>query len=53
MVSKEGGVVDPEKIKAIMEWTTPMNVTKGRYFMELDGYYKKFIHDFQILGIQS
>jgi hypothetical protein len=31
--------VDLEKIKAIMDWPTPKNVTDVRSFMGLAGYY--------------
>lgn len=35
--SKEGVIVDPEKIKTIMEWETPKNVEEVRSFMGLEG----------------
>jgi hypothetical protein len=37
IISKEGIVVDPKKIKSIQEWPTPRNVTKVRSFMGLAG----------------
>jgi hypothetical protein len=37
---------DPEKIKEIMDWHAPQNVTEVRSFMELDGYYRRFINGF-------
>lgn len=42
VVSKEGIVVDPEKIRAIMEWLAPKNVDEVRSFMGLAGYYRSF-----------
>ena len=45
-MSKEGISVDPDKIKAIMEWHVPKNVTDIRYFMGITGYYCKFIEGF-------
>jgi hypothetical protein len=42
--------VDLEKIKAIMYWPAPKNVTEVRYFMGLDGYYKRFIRGFSKIG---
>jgi hypothetical protein len=38
--------MDPEKIEAIREWSTPKNVTEVRSFMALAGYYKRFIEGF-------
>ena len=46
IISKEGISVDPENIEAIMNWTTPRNVTDVRYFMGLEGYYRRFIEGF-------
>ena len=37
-VSKEDIAVDPEKIRAIMEWVAPRNVDEMRYFMGLASY---------------
>jgi hypothetical protein len=46
IISKEGIVVDPTKIKSIEEWPTPRNVIEVRSFMGIDGYYKRFIKGF-------
>jgi hypothetical protein len=46
IISKDGIVVDPEKIKAIRGWSVPKNVTEVRSFMGLAGYYKGFIAGF-------
>eukprot|EP00253_Pinus_taeda_P019380 PITA_19380 len=46
VVSKEGIVVDPEKIRAIMERETPKNVDEVRSFMGLAGYYTRLIGNF-------
>jgi hypothetical protein len=46
IISKDGIVVDPEKIEAIREWSAPRNVTEVRSFMGLDGYYRRFITGF-------
>jgi hypothetical protein len=46
IISKDGIVMDPEKIEAIREWSAPRNVTEFRSFMGLAGYYRRFIAGF-------
>jgi hypothetical protein len=36
-------VVDPKKIKEIMDWPAPRNVIEVRSFMGFPGYYRRFI----------
>ena len=46
VVSIEGLKMDPQKVKAILEWPTPRSVTDVRSFHGLDSFYKKFIKGF-------
>jgi len=46
VVSKDVIAMDPENIRAIMEWATPKNVDEVRSFMRLEDYYKRFIRNF-------
>ena len=39
MISKKGVSVDAQKIKTIMNWARPINVSKVRSFLGLMGYY--------------
>ena len=39
IVSKEGVKPDPSKIKAIIEWEAPKNMTEIQSFLGLSGYY--------------
>jgi hypothetical protein len=38
--------MDPEKIKEIVEWILPHNVSKFHSFMGLMGYYRNFVQGF-------
>ncbi|XP_057247675.1 uncharacterized protein LOC130589979 [Beta vulgaris subsp. vulgaris] len=42
----EGVSVDPSKIQAVFEWSTPKNVTEVRSFLGLAGYYRRFVKYF-------
>ena len=39
-------MVDPNKIKAVVNWDRPTNVSEARSFLGLVGYYKRFVEGF-------
>ena len=49
-MSASGMSVDPEKVKIVMSWERLKSVFEKRNFLELAGYYRRFIEDFSRLA---
>ncbi|KAL0463068.1 UNVERIFIED_CONTAM: Retrovirus-related Pol polyprotein from transposon [Sesamum latifolium] len=50
VVLKEGVQPDPAKVKAILQWEPPKNVSEIRCFLGLVGYYRRFVKDFSVVA---
>ncbi|XP_052477803.1 uncharacterized protein LOC128033768 [Gossypium raimondii] len=50
VVSVEGIRVDPQKIKAVLDWKQPKNVSEIRSFLGLAGYYQRFVEGFSLIA---
>jgi len=45
-IISQGVKVDPSKIKTIIEWPKPNNISKLRGYLGLIGYYRRFIKNY-------
>ncbi|GJR29282.1 putative reverse transcriptase domain-containing protein [Tanacetum coccineum] len=51
VIDSEGIHMDPAKIEAIKDWTSPKSPTEIRQFLGLAGYYRRFIEGAPILAL--
>ena len=46
LVCREVIRVDPKKVETVVHWPRPISVIEIRSFLDLAGYYKRFVKDF-------
>ncbi|BBN68979.1 transposable element gene [Prunus dulcis] len=51
VISAEDVYVDPQKVKAVVNWPQPTSVTEVRSFLGLDGYYRHFVEGFSTIAV--
>jgi hypothetical protein len=50
VLSNDGVSTDPSKIDAMVNWHVPKSLTEVRGFLDLTGYYRKFVRNYGILA---
>ncbi|KAL4383496.1 hypothetical protein GQ457_15G026350 [Hibiscus cannabinus] len=51
IVTPHGVKVDQKKIRDVLSWPKPTNISELRGFLGLTGYYRKFVRDYGILAL--
>ena len=49
VISRAGVQVDPAKVKAVLSWERPKNVSEVHSFLGLAGYYQRFVQGFSFV----
>jgi len=51
VISKEGALVDPAKVEAVVNWPTLINITKVQSFLVMAGHYRIFVEGYSKLAL--
>ncbi|KAA3470932.1 RNA-directed DNA polymerase-like protein [Gossypium australe] len=50
VVFAEGIRIEPKKIEVVLEWKQPRNVSEIWSFLDLAGYYQRFVEGFSLIA---
>jgi hypothetical protein len=49
VIAKDGVAMDADKVFAVQSWPLPKTIKALRGFLDLTGYYRKFVHEYGVL----
>jgi hypothetical protein len=50
VISAKGVMVDPRKVEVVLNWDRPSNVIEIQNYLDLAGYYRRFIEEFSFIA---